>query len=184
VGDKYKALIPAYLTKKGLSRTVFFSKECNPFLNQIMKKDRIDLFPHNENLSEAVSNEGTVFREYCDKIGYNQRNKITGNYKIHLYSFRRFFFTKALDHFKDDIAHAMTGHGAYLQVYQSRTEQQKKELWDELEPEILIFDQSKKDQKIRDLEIALKHNKKLEERVEEQGKQIKELFDYAFKKIE
>jgi len=78
----------------------------------------------------------------------------------------------------------MTGHGAYLQVYQSRTEQQKKELWDELEPEILIFDQSKKDQKIRDLEIALKHNKKLEERVEEQGKQIKELFDYAFKKIE
>ncbi len=184
VGDKYKALIPAHLTKKGLSRTVFFSKECNPFLNQIMKKDRIDLFPHNENLSEAVSNEGTVFREYCDKIGYNQRNKITDNYKIHLYSFRRFFFTKALDHFKDDIAHAMTGHGAYLQVYQSRTEQQKKELWDELEPEILIFDQSKKDQKIRDLEIALKHNKKLEERVEEQGKQIKELFDYAFKKIE
>ena len=36
VADKYKALIPAHLTKKGLSRTVFFSKECNPYLNQIM----------------------------------------------------------------------------------------------------------------------------------------------------
>jgi len=131
-----------------------------------------------------VSNEGAVFREYCDKVGFNQKQKTTSRNKINLYSFRRFFFTKALDHFKDDIAHAMVGHGAYLQVYQSRTEQQKKELWDELEPEILIFDQSKKDQKIRDLEIALKQNKNLEEKVQEQGKQIKELFDYAFKKIE
>jgi len=80
-----------------------------------------------------------------------------------------------LDHFKDDIAHALTGHGAYLQVYQSRTEQQKKELWDELEPEILIFDQSKKEQKIRDLEITLKQNKNLEEKFERQEKQINSL---------
>ncbi len=184
IGDRYKALIPAHLTKKGLSRTVFFSKECNPFLNQILKKQESDLFPHHENLKLAVSNEGVVFREYCEKVGFNQKQQTTARNKINLYSFRRFFFTKALDHFKDDIAHAMVGHGAYLQVYQSRTEQQKKELWDELEPEILVFDQSKKDQKIRDLEIALKHNKQLEERVEKQGKQIKELFDYAFKKIE
>ena len=173
IGDKYKALIPSELTKKGLSRTVFFSKECNPYLNQIMKKDKIDLFPHHENLTQAVSNEGAVFREYCDKVGYNQKQKTTSRNKINLYSFRRFFFTKALDHFKDDIAHAMVGHGAYLQVYQSRTEQQKKELWDELEPEILIFDQSKKEQKIRDLEVAVKQNqdqsikiKKLEEKLE------------------
>ncbi len=175
IGDKYKALIPAELTKKGLSRTVFFSKECNPYLNQIMKNQESDLFPHHENLKLAVSNEGAVFREYCDKVGFNQKQKTTSRNKINLYSFRRFFFTKALDHFKDDIAHAMVGHGAYLQVYQSRTEQQKKELWDELEPEILIFDQSKKDQKIRDLEIAITQNKELEEKFERQEKQINSL---------
>lgn len=174
IGDKYKALIPAELTKKGLSRTVFFSKECNPYLNQIMKKDKIDLFPHHENLTQAVSNEGVVFREYCDKVGYNQKQKTTSRNKINLYSFRRFFFTKVLDLFKDDIAHALTGHGAYLQVYQSRTEQQKKELWDELEPEILVFDQSKKEQKIRDLEVAVKHNKQLEERMGEAEKRLNE----------
>jgi len=71
----------------------------------------------------------------------------------------------------------MVGHGAYLQVYQSRTEQQKKELWDELEPEILIFDQSKKEQKIRELEIALKHNKQLEERMGEAEKRLNEFAD-------
>jgi predicted RNase H-like nuclease (RuvC/YqgF family) len=44
-----------------------------------------------------------------------------------------------------------------------------------VEPEILVFDQSKKDQKIRDLEIAITQNKNLEEKVEEQGKQINSL---------
>jgi len=174
-GDKYKALIPANLTKKGLSRTVYFSKECNPYLNHIMKKDDVYLFPHNENLRQAITNEGNVFREYCNKIGFTQKQETTGTGKITLYSFRRFFFTKALDHFKDDIAHALTGHGAYLQVYQSRTEQQKKQLWDEVESEILVFDQSKKEQKIRDLEIALNRNQKLEERMGESEKTIQEL---------
>jgi len=175
VGDRYKALIPADLTKKGLSRTVFFSKECNPFLNQILKNQESDLFPHHENLKLAVSNEGAVFREYCEKVGFNQKQSTTSRNKINLYSFRRFFFTKALDHFKDDIAHAMVGHGAYLQVYQSRTEQQKKELWDELEPEILVFDQSKKEQEIRDLKIAVNHTNNLEEKIDGMEKRIDEL---------
>jgi len=175
IGDKYKALIPAELTKKGLSRTVFFSKECNPYLNQIMKQDRINLFPHNGNLHEAVSNEGRVFRGYCNKAGLNQKHKTIGTFKINLYSFRRFFFTRALDLLKNDIAHALVGHGAYLQVYQSRTEQQKKEIWDEVESEVLIFDQSKKEQKIRDLEIAITQNKNLEEKFERQEKQINSL---------
>jgi len=69
----------------------------------------------------------------------------------------------------------MVGHGAYLQVYQSRTGQQKKELWDEVEPEILVFDQSKKEQKIRDLEVALNHTTQLEERINDQDKRINEL---------
>jgi integrase len=183
VGDKYKAIIPAQLTKKGLSRTVFFSKECNPYLNQLMKRDGPNLFQHQKNLKRAVSNEGIVFRDYCSKVGFNQKYETTGYYKVNLYCFRSFFFTKALDHFKDDIAHALIGHGAYLQVYQRRTEEQKKELWDELESEILVFDQSKKEQRIKDLEVALNHNTDLEERIQQLEKQNKELFDYAFKKI-
>jgi len=177
VGDKYKALIPAKLTKKGMSRTVFFSKECTPFLNQLMKRDGDNVFSHQPNLKTAISNEDVVFGRYCDKIGFTQRYETTGYRKITLYSFRSFFFTKSLDYLKDDIAHAMIGHGAYLNQYQRRTDEQKKQLWDELEPEILIFDQSKKEQKIRDLEVALKHNKQLEERMGEAEKRLNEFAD-------
>ena len=62
-------------------------------------------------------------------------------------------------------------------MYQRRTEEQKKEIWNEIEPEILIFDQSKKEQKIRDLEIALKHNKQLEERMGEAEKRLNQFVD-------
>ena len=166
-GDKWKAKIPAELTKKRISRTIFFSKECNPYLNSIMKKPGSALFEHNKNLRRAVSNEGNVFRSYLKKIGLDKKYPTTGFGKINLYCFRGYFFTKALDLLKDDIAHAMLGHGAYLQQYQRRTDAQKKQIWDEVEPEILIFDESKKDKKIKDLEIAVLQNKDLTKRIEE-----------------
>ena len=167
VGDKWKAKIPAELTKKRISRTIFFSKECNPYLNSIMKKPGSALFEHNKNLRRAVSNEGNVFRSYLKKIGLDEKYPTTGFGKINLYCFRGYFFTKALDLLKDDIAHAMLGHGAYLQQYQRRTDAQKKQIWDEVEPEILIFDESKKDKKIKDLEIAVLQNQDLTKRIEE-----------------
>ncbi|MFQ5440942.1 MAG: tyrosine-type recombinase/integrase [Nitrosopumilaceae archaeon] len=168
LGDKYKAIIPAKLTKKGMSRSVFFSKECTPFLNKLLKKEGNHIFPHHStSLKRAVSNEDNVFRSYCNKIGFTEKYDTTGYFKINLYCFRSFFFTKALDHFKDDIAHAMIGHGAYLQVYQRRNEAEKKVFWDELEPDVLIFDESKKDQKIKELEISQEHTKKLEVQIQE-----------------
>lgn len=183
VGDKYKALIPARLTKKGISRTVFFSKECNPYISQLLKKDRKDLFKHQPNLKSAMSNEAIVFGNYCDKVGLDKKYESTGVRKITLYSFRSYFFTKVLDLLKDDIAHALIGHGAYLNQYQRRNDQQKKELWDELESEVLVFDDSKKDKKIKDLEIAVEHNKKLQDQVDEQQKQFEQFQKEALSEI-
>jgi len=176
VGDKYKAIIPARLSKRGHSRTVFFSKECTSFLNMLMKRDGDNIFPHHQdNIKSAMSNEAIVFASYCEKVGLSQKYNTTGYRKITLYSFRSFFITKALDLLKDDIVHALVGHSGYLQVYQRRTDEQKKEIWDEIESEILIFDQSKKEQKIRDLEVALNHTTQLEERINDQDKRINEL---------
>ena len=50
-------------------------------------------------------------------------------------------------------------------------------MWDEVEPEILVFDQSKKEQKIRDLEIALNHTKNLEEKIDGMEKRLNEFAD-------
>ena len=76
--------------------------------------------------------------------------------KINLYCFRAYFFTHALDALSDskDMAHALVGHGAYLQQYQRRTLNEKIELWDEVESSIAIFDLTKKNLEIKKLKEA------------------------------
>ena len=121
-----------------MARTVKFSKEINSYLRKLLNniKDSDEntlVFCKNPNLDDARSNEDTVFREYCNKVGFTQKYETTRRYKINLYCFRAYFFTRALRRFGDETAHALTGHGAYLQQYQRRTLDEKIELWNELD---------------------------------------------------
>lgn len=184
MGTKWKALIPAKYTKKKISRTVFFSVEVTPYLNKLLKDtqntDRI--WPKNPKLIDgkltgARQNAGVMFRKICNKLGFTERYETTNFFKYNMYYFRSHFFTKALRALSEDkdTAHAMIGHGAYLQTYQRRTDEEKLELFLEVEDEILVFDQSKNTEKIRKLKEA---NTKLEDQSQElkdQAKLIKEL---------
>jgi|APSaa5957512535_1039671.scaffolds.fasta_scaffold13373_2 integrase len=183
IGEKYMALIPAHLTKKKIARTIFFSNEVTPYIITLMRKRKNEndsVFSHSNNPSTARETEGKMFRYYCDKLKeedsrFADRYESTGYHKINMYCFRGHFFTKIMRVVGDDTAHAMIGHGAYLQQYQRRTAEEKKELWDELESEILIFDNSKKNKEIKKLKEA---NTKLvdqEQELQSQAKQIKEL---------
>ena len=165
----FTALIPAKLTKKKMARTIKFSKEINSYLRKLLNniKDSDEnalVFCKNPNLDDARSNEDAVFREYCNKVGFTQKYETTGRYKINLYCFRAYFFTRALRRFGDETAHALTGHGAYLQQYQRRTLDEKIELWNELESDLLVFDLEKKNHEIQKLKEA---NTKLVDQAEQ-----------------
>ncbi len=157
-GDRWKALVPARLTKKGMARTIRFSKECNPYLNRFMKSERYGdmLFTGNPNLETARNNENQYLGKIREKLGghFMDVYESTGFHKINLYCFRGYFFTRAQKMFDDDTAHALIGHGAYLQQYQRRTIDEKMELWSELESEVLVFDLEKKNQQIKKLQEA------------------------------
>ena len=179
----YTALIPAKLTKKKIARTIKFSREVNRYLKKMLHAVDSDddlVFCKNKNLDDARSNEDAVFRAYCNKVGFTQKYETTGRPKINLYCFRAYFFTKALRLLGDDTAHAMIGHGAYLQQYQRRTLKEKIELWSELESEILVFDQTKNEQKIKKLRDA---NTKLTDQqitIEDQEKRLKKLEEMLY----
>ncbi len=175
-GTKYKALIPAYLTKKKISRTVFFSKEVTPYLSKLLKgkENNETIFTNNPNLEHARNNEDLVFAQCRQRIGFTEKYETTGFNKINLYCFRGYFFTRALKLMGDNTAHAMIGHGAYIQEYQRRTDEEKQELWDEIEPEILIYDLTKKDNQIKKLKKA---NSKIDDLV----KTVEEVKEQQFK---
>ncbi len=145
----WKALIPAIYTKKNQSRTIFFSQEVNqylePLLNKLNDDDRV--WPDKADASDnklviCRQNAGVVFRYICNKLGYTERYETSGLFKHNLYCFRGYFFTEALRVTNSDTAHAIIGHGAYLSQYQRRTDQKKLDLYQEIEPEILIFDEA------------------------------------------
>jgi len=92
-----------------------------------------------------------------------------------------FYISRALKKVGDQTAMAMMGWGAYLSQYQRRTDEEKQELWDEIEPEILIYDLTKKDQQIKELKKANSKIDDLAKQVEEQEQEMK---DFVRKYIE
>lgn len=183
-GKKWKAIIPAKYTKKKISRTVFFSVEVTPYLNKILKdlkNDNDRVWAKNprlldDKLASARQNAGVMFRKQCNKIGFTERYETTNFFKYNMYCFRSHFFTKALRELSEDkdTAHAMIGHGAYLQTYQRRNDEEKEELYDEVEPALLVFDQSKNKEKIKKLQEANMILKKKEDEKGNLQEQLKE----------
>ena len=154
--NDYTAIIPAKYTKKKMARTIKFSHEVTPFLKQMLSELELDsmVFTKNPILRNAQINEDLLMLKYCRKLGLTEKYETTGRSKINLYCFRAYFFTKVQRLLGDETAHALIGHGAYLQQYQRRTIEEKIELWDELESEVLVFDQSKNEEKIKKLKEA------------------------------
>ena len=177
--DKHwRAIIPAKYTKKKISRTVFFSVEVTPYLNKLLKDTHDDndrIWTKNPKISDdkligTRQNAGVMFRKICNKLGFTNRYESTKFYKHNMYCFRANFFTKALRSLVEDkdTAHAMIGHGAYLSQYQRRNDEEKEELYEEVEPSLLIFDQTKNQEKIRKLKEANKKVDQIQQQLEDE----------------
>lgn len=192
INGKVKLEIPWYLTKKRISRTVFLTKEANkyvvPMLSKLIDDDFvwtkrkqipqsiISKYSHLKSdkawqkavkkfaLDMLVTVRTSFNRSLC-RLNLDMKYEETNYSKINLYCFRGRFFTKALKVHGEDTAHAMIGHGAYLQQYQRRTDQEKKALFDELEPEILIDDSAIKEAQIAKLQKENAEKNRMQEKI-------------------
>lgn len=169
--------IPARITKTKTGRTTYISREASKLiLPKIKKIDNDDLiWGTNKNSKLALNAEEKAFRDYLRKIGFTEKYD-SGRLKISLHSFRSFFFTKAARVHDENYAHKMTGHGGYLMQYDRLTDEEKLEMYIELEPELLIYDQTKNEEKIRKLKEA---NSKINDQVKEMQEQ-----EYRIKQLE
>lgn len=147
--------IRAENTKTRAGRTVYISTEAAkhilPRLSGLSDGDLV--FSNNEIRQHSVITEDATFRSYLNKIGFGERYA-SGRHKITLHSFRAFFFTRAARAHDENYAHMMTGHGGYLMQYDRLTDEEKLAMYVEMEPSLLIYDTSRKDDRIRRLENA------------------------------
>lgn len=83
-----------------------------------------------------------------DRLNLHQRYSSNNFHKITTHSFRAFFFTHAARKHGENYAHRLTGHGGYLMQYDRMTEDEKLQMYLELEPELVVFDQTKSELEI------------------------------------
>ena len=143
------------LTKTSTGRTVFLSKECQEKIMKYYDKLTDDEWVFTN--SKAKDEKG---RSRTERLGLENTLKrlgLTKRYssnKYHLitsHSFRSYFFTKATRKHNQNYAHKMTGHGGYLMQYDRYTDDEKLEMYLELEPKLIVDEQIENEMKISDL---------------------------------
>jgi len=172
--DRAMIKIPAKITKTKTGRTTFLSKEAYEYLKPILRKktDEDLIWGTNEKSTTARSAEENAFRRYCEKLGFTKRYE-SKTRKITLHSFRAFFFTKSA-RIDENFAHFILGHEPYMKIYDRLDDKEKFEIYKKVEPEILVFDTSKSEAKIKELESTLRDKIKT---LEENSQQMKERLD-------
>ena len=164
------------ITKTKTARTTFISREASSFLRQKLNKLSSDdlVFGSSEIVHNARMNEIVTIERVLKKAGMDQKYDGVNRRKITLHSFRAFFFTKATRVHDESYAHKLTGHGGYLPQYDRLTDDEKLELYLELEPELLVYDDSKKKAEIERLRKEKSEAEKEKQRYAELSKDFEE----------
>jgi|APSaa5957512535_1039671.scaffolds.fasta_scaffold58972_1 integrase len=211
VNGRWMIEIPYYLTKKRISRTTGFSKEFNPFITKLLK-ERSDedfvwtkrrqvpesFFQKYSHLKDEKAKIKAIKRFATDmltvvRISFNRKLKTlgldmkyesTGEHKITFYSFRGRFVTRALKILDGDVVHAIVGHGAYLQTYQRRTIQEKAELIDVIESDIMIGDSARKKAQIEKMKLEKNESVKVKNEFDDYKKETDAKMDRFEKMID
>jgi integrase len=179
--QRIKVNIPAD-TKTRTGRSTYISNEAKEKLDPILEKISPDDYifgkngrvPHIHNFTRALIRT-------LDKMGMSEKYQSNSIRKISTHSFRAYFFTKAARKHGENYAHKMVGHGGYLMQYDRMTEDEKLTMYIELEPELVVFDQTRNELEIKKLKQDNESIEQLRDEVrklrENQAKQDKKMLD-------
>ena len=165
---RIKINVPA-TTKTRTGRTTYISKEAEDYLRPLVDKleseDYIFARKNQRLLDPSVRKSLT---RLLDRIDFTEIYQSNNHRKITSHSFRAYFFTKAARKHGENYAHRMTGHGGYLMEYDRMAEDEKLELYLELEPDLVVFDQTKN-------ELAIMKLKQENEGIEQLREEVQKL---------
>ena len=165
-GVRIKVNIPAN-TKTRTGRTTFLSIETEKLLRVHLEKIKQDDYVFaKQNRTPDDSSVRRMLGRLVDKLELDDRYQSNNIRKITSHSFRAYFFTKAARKHGENYAHRMTGHGGYLMQYDRMTEDEKLEMYLQLEPELAVFEQTKNELEIKRLREKVEVIDELKEEVQ------------------
>jgi len=161
--------IPATIAKFKKGRTTFFSKEASKLLRPMLRQiDDDDLvFGSNENKKYSEINSEQILRRIIKKIGLDMRYETTDRFLINTHSFRAFGITK-LSRRDPNFAKKLAGQKGDLIQYDRMSDEEKLELYEKYEIDLIIDNTEKQKAEIKKLE-------KEKSELEDKNQQINEL---------
>jgi integrase len=158
-------------TKTRTARSTYISKEAQKILEPILETLEPEEYVFSrKNTKLQERSVGTSLNRLLDKIGFTEKYESNRYRKITSHSFRSYFFTKAARKHGENYAHKMIGHGGYLMQYDRMTEEEKLQMYIELEPDLVVFDQTKNEIEIR----KLKQENMIVEQLRDEIEKLKE----------
>ena len=180
-GPRIKVNIPA-TTKTRTGRTTYLSLETGkvlrPRLENIGLDDSVFTLKNSNDVSSSIR---TMLSRTVDRLQLVDKYQSNNIRKITTHSFRAYFFTKAARKHGENYAHKLVGHGGYLMQYDRMTEEEKLEMYIELEPDLAVFEQTKNELEINRLRDKVDEIDSLRDEVrklrESQAKSDKKLIE-------
>jgi integrase len=180
-GKRIIVNIPAN-TKTRTGRVTYLSleteKTLQPHLENIGPDDYVFATNDSKDNSSSVR---TMLARLVDKLELVDRYQSNNIRKITTHSFRAYFFTKAARMHGENYAHKITGHGGYLMQYDRMTEEEKLEMYLQLEPELAVYEQTKNElelcklrDKVEEIDVLKQEVQKLREAQAKSDKKILE----------
>jgi len=183
IHDPPRLTIPEYAAKNNLEREAFFTQETKEMLiaylqrESIVKQSDYIFLRRKREYLDPLGNEKTFQKVVVDRLE-TMENKWSYNYKhspalrniirplerrgrrktynIHIYSFKKFGFTKIADTIGEVAAHAIAGHQEYLITYYKKTREDRAADYRKVAHKLQIFTTSndvEKQQKVIEEEI-------------------------------
>ena len=165
--ERIQITLKPEITKTQTGRTIFLSKECQNTLSGYINDLSDDDFVFSSGKSpsrQRVVQECNRLSGIVERLGLGEKYSSSRFHKITSHSFRAFFFTNASRKHGENYAHKLTGHGGYLIQYDRMTNEDKLKMYIDLEPDLVIYDITKKQLEIEKLK-------------QEQNSQLKEMKD-------
>jgi len=173
--------IPATIAKFKKGRTTFFSKEASKMLRPLLRDmDDSDLvFGSSETKKYSEINSEQILRRIIKKIGLDMRYESTDRFFINTHSFRAFGIGKLSRH-DANFAKKLAGQKGYLMQYDRMTDDEKLELYQKYESDLIInqteklkLENENKQKTITDLEVKNQRIDELEKRLNDYGDETK-----------
>jgi integrase len=136
-----RATLRAEITKGKRARVAYMSDEAKDALREVIEGADPDhfVFDYSGDIWSRTKIVTVTFRRVVERAGLGEKLENHRIHKIHFHIFRKYFLTKGSDVIGEHAAHALCGHGFYMDTYYQKSEEERVGDYLRLMPYLSVF---------------------------------------------